>query len=295
MQRDACVNYSTKKRFKVGRFFAYFFLVLLAFTFVFPYAWLIFSSFKTPADLFSTTFSILPIDSNGHLYFNFDNYANAMQMLDLGNVFFKTFLVCIVNTALNLFLNALTGYAFARIDFKGKKIAFAIMMATMMIPGAIMTIPNVLICGKLGIIDELPVLILPFIMSVYNCFLMRQQFLSLNKDLEEAAIMDGANHFKIFFTIGLPMVSPMLVVLGITTFMWNYSNFMWTIFAVPTNSDAYTLAKVLGDLISAGSNNANLYPQMLAASVLTSLPLVVIFFFLQRFIFEGISLGGVKE
>lgn len=216
-------------------------------------------------------------------------------MLDLGNVFFKTFLVCIVNTALNLFLNALTGYAFARIDFKGKKIAFAIMMATMMIPGAIMTIPNVLISSKLGIVDELPVLILPFIMSIYNCFLMRQQFLSLNKELEEAAIMDGANHFKIFFTIGLPMISPMLVVLGITTFMWNYSNFMWTIFAVPTNGDAFTLAKVLGDLISAGSNNPNLYPQMLAASVLTSLPLIVIFFFLQRFIFEGISLGGVKE
>ncbi|MDD4104217.1 MAG: carbohydrate ABC transporter permease, partial [Bacilli bacterium] len=101
--------------------------------------------------------------------------------------------------------------------------------------------------------------------------------------------------FKIFFSIGLPMVSPMLVVLGITTFMWNYSNFMWTVFAIPTNSDAYTLAKVLGDLISAGSNNANLYPQMLAASVLTSLPLIIIFFFLQRFIFEGISLGGVKE
>jgi len=288
------VNYS-KKRIKVGRFFAYFFLILLAFTFIFPYVWLIFSSLKTPEDIFSRNFSILPIDSNGHIYFNFVNYVNAVQMLDLGNVFLKTFLVCTLNTILNLFLNALTGYAFARIDFKGKKIAFAIMMATMMIPGAIMTIPNVLICSKLGIIDELPVLILPFVMSVYNCFLMRQQFLSLNKELEEAAIMDGANHFKIFFSIGLPMVSPMLVVLGITTFMWNYSNFMWTVFAIPTNSDAYTLAKVLGDLISAGSNNANLYPQMLAASVLTSLPLIIIFFFLQRFIFEGISLGGVKE
>ncbi|MDD2209151.1 MAG: carbohydrate ABC transporter permease [Bacilli bacterium] len=294
MPRDACVNYS-KKRIKVGRFFAYFFLILLAFTFIFPYVWLIFSSLKTPEDIFSRNFSILPIDSNGHIYFNFVNYVNAVQMLDLGNVFLKTFLVCTLNTILNLFLNALTGYAFARIDFKGKKIAFAIMMATMMIPGAIMTIPNVLICSKLGIIDELPVLILPFVMSVYNCFLMRQQFLSLNKELEEAAIMDGANHFKIFFSIGLPMVSPMLVVLGITTFMWNYSNFMWTVFAIPTNSDAYTLAKVLGDLISAGSNNANLYPQMLAASVLTSLPLIIIFFFLQRFIFEGISLGGVKE
>ncbi|MDD3099066.1 MAG: carbohydrate ABC transporter permease [Bacilli bacterium] len=288
------MNYS-KKRIKVGRFFAYFFLILLAFTFIFPYVWLIFSSLKTPEDIFSRNFSILPIDSNGHIYFNFVNYVNAVQMLDLGNVFLKTFLVCTLNTILNLFLNALTGYAFARIDFKGKKIAFAIMMATMMIPGAIMTIPNVLICSKLGIIDELPVLILPFVMSVYNCFLMRQQFLSLNKELEEAAIMDGANHFKIFFSIGLPMVSPMLVVLGITTFMWNYSNFMWTVFAIPTNSDAYTLAKVLGDLISAGSNNANLYPQMLAASVLTSLPLIIIFFFLQRFIFEGISLGGVKE
>ena len=295
MQESLCMKSRPRKQIKVGRIIAYVILILLAVTFIFPYVWLLFSSFKTPEAIFSKDFSLFPLDANGNLAFSVQNYADALTYLNLGQVMLNTLIVCVINTAVNLFLNALAGYALARVEFKGKKPLFAVVLAAMMVPGTIMTIPNLIICDVLGILDTLPVLIFPFIMSIYNVFLMKQQFASLSKDLEEAAIMDGAGPFKIFFTIGLPMVSPMLVVLGITTFMWNYNNFMWTILAIPSNQDAWTLARSLGDLVSAGNGNPNVYPAMLAGSVITSLPLIVIFFFLQRYILEGISLGGVKE
>jgi ABC-type glycerol-3-phosphate transport system permease component len=168
------------------------------------------------------------------------------------------------------------------------------MIAAMMVPGAIMTIPNLIISRTMMIDDTLLVLILPFVMSIYNVFLMRQQFIGINKEIEEAAIIDGAGHFRIFFTIALPMVSPMLVVLGITTFMWNYNNFMWAL--VSTQSpDVFTLARSLGSLISAGQNNPSMYPQMLAGSVIVSAPLIIIFFALQKFVLQGINIGAVKE
>ena len=285
-----------KKRFPLrpARILMYAVLILLALSFIFPYVWLISASFKEPAQIFSPVFSLLPRDADGNIRFVLSNYASAIEYLNLSQVFGNTMIVCVVNTVLNLFLNALAGYAFARIQFKGREIIFKLMIASMMVPGAIMTIPNLIISRTLLIDDTLIVLILPFIMSIYNVFLMRQQFLGLNKEIEEAAIMDGAGHFRIFFTIALPLVSPMLVVLGITTFMWNYNNFMWALVATQS-PDVFTLARSLGSLISAGQNNPSMYPQMLAGSVIVSAPLIVIFFALQRFVLQGINIGGVKE
>lgn len=285
-----------KKRFPLrpARILMYAVLILLALSFIFPYVWLISASFKEPAQIFSPVFSLLPRDADGNIRFVMSNYASAIEYLNLSQVFGNTMIVCVVNTALNLFLNALAGYAFARIQFKGREIIFKLMIASMMVPGAIMTIPNLIISRTLLIDDTLIVLILPFIMSIYNVFLMRQQFLGLNKEIEEAAIMDGAGHFRIFFTIALPLVSPMLVVLGITTFMWNYNNFMWALVATQS-PDVFTLARSLGSLISAGQNNPSMYPQMLAGSVIVSAPLIIIFFALQRFVLQGINIGGVKE
>ena len=283
-----------KFRLKPARILMYVILVLLALSFIFPYLWLISASFKEPAQILSPIFTIIPRDANGNIRFVLSNYVSAIEYLNLSQVFANTMIVCLVNTFLNLFLNALAGYAFARIQFKGRDLIFKIMIASMMVPGAIMTIPNLIISRTLLIDDTLLVLILPFIMSIYNVFLMRQQFLGLNKEIEEAAVMDGAGHFRIFFTIALPLVSPMLVVLGITTFMWNYNNFMWALVATQS-PDVFTLARSLGSLISAGQNNPSMYPQMLAGSVIVSAPLIVIFFALQRFVLQGINIGGVKE
>lgn len=282
------------KKIKWYRILQYTILIILTFTFIFPYVWLISSSFKSPDVILSTNFSLIPKDGEGNISFVLENYVNAIAYLNLGSIFLNTMIVCLVNTILNLFFNALAGYAFARIRFKGREITFKVMMLAMMVPGAVMTIPNLIICRLLGIDDTLLVLIFPFVMSIYNVFLMRQQFYSISKEIEEAAIIDGANDFTIFFKICLPLVSPMLVVLGITTFMWNYNNFMWSLVSVQS-SEYFTLARALGDLVASGSNNPSMYPQMLAGSVIVSLPLILIFFILQKYIIQGVSDGGVKE
>ncbi len=287
-------NVRHRKKIRLIRIFMYVVLSLLAVSFIFPYVWLIASSFKEPSQILSTTFTLLPRDSDGHIHFVLTNYVNAIAYLDLGHVFLNTMVVCFVNTFVNLFLNALAGYAFARLPFKGRDLIFKIMILAMMVPGAVMTIPNLIISRTLYIDDTLMVLILPFVMSIYNVYLMKQQFIGINKEIEEAAMMDGAGHFRIFFKIALPLVSPMLVVLGITTFMWNYNNFMWSLVATQSG-EVFTLARSLGALISAGQNNPSMYPQMLAGSVIVSAPLIIIFFALQKYIVQGIGLGAVKE
>ena len=260
---------------KLSRVVQYAILTLLAIGFIFPYVWLVTNSFRTPEAIFNSgQFSILPRDMSGKVRFVIDNYKEAFEYLDLKRVFFNTMIVCLVNTFLNLFLNALSGYAFARLKFKGRELTFKFIILSIMIPGTVMTIPNLIICRLLGIDDTLLVLILPFTMSVYNVFLMRQQFYNLPKELEEAAILDGAGPFRIFFQVSLPLVTPMLVVLGITTFMRNYNNFLWTLVSLQSPEN-FTLARSLGDLVSAGNSNPSFYPIMLAGSVIVSLPLVI--------------------
>jgi multiple sugar transport system permease protein len=281
------------RRIRASRVISYIVLTLLAITFIFPYLWLLSSSFREPSAIYST-FSLLPLNSQGHFELVIANYANAIDYLHLGKVFLNTLIVCTVNTVVNLFLNALAGYAFARLQFKGKRVIFFLITLSIMVPGTVMTIPNLLICRFLGIDDSLWVLILPFIMSVYNVFLMRQQFYGLPKEIEEAAVVDGASPLRIFFSICLPLVAPMMVVLGITTFMWNYNNFLWSLVAIQSE-EYFTLARSLGDLVSSGTGTASMYPVMLAGSVIVSAPLIVIFFAAQKYIIGGIAEGGVKE
>ena len=280
-------------RIRWGRVAVYAVLILLTVTFLFPYVWLISSSFKSTQAIFNPEFHLLPIDPEGNMQFVITNYTQAFDYLNLGTVFKNTLIVCVANTVLNLFLNSLAGYAFARIPFKGRGPVFAVMLMSMMVPGTVMLIPNYIIINELGMYDTLFALICPYIMSVYNIFLMRQQFFAFSKVLEEAAELDGAGLFRTFVVIALPLVTPMLVVLGITTFMWNYNNFMWPLVATQSES-VFTLARSLGSLVSAGSNNVNLYPVMLAGAVIVSLPMIVVFFVLQKYIIGGISVGAVK-
>lgn len=277
--------------------FVYAVLCLLAVTFIFPFLWLVTASFKNPGNALGEIsypgIALMPRNSTGEIAFNANNYIKAFEQLDITTILSNTLIVAIVNTVLNLILNSMAGYAFARINFKGKNILFKIVILGMMLPGTVMMVPNLIICNELGIYNSLWALILPFAMSIYNVFLMRQHFFSFSRELEEAAMIDGAGRLKTFFTIALPMASPMLVVTGVTTFMWNYNNYLWPLIA--TNSDeTATLAIKLGSLI-ATSGTAENYPIMLAGAVIVSAPMIVLFFVCQKFIIGGISAGAVKE
>lgn len=275
----------------VGKTAVYTILVFITLCFIVPYLWLILSSFKTP-DAFQT-FSFIPRDSAGNIHFVLDNYVSAWEELNIPGVFLNTMLVCVVNTIANLFLNAISAYAFARMKFVGRDKIFMFSLTSMMIPGCVMLVPNFIIVNKLGMFDSLTALIFPFLMSVYNIFLLRQQFLAVEKEIEEAAFIDGAGYFRVFFKVCLPIVKPTLIVLGITTFMWNYNNFLWPLIALNSSSN-YTLAISLGNLMVNGSTDTSMYPVMLAGAVMVSAPMIIAFFFLQKYILGGTMDGAVK-
>ncbi len=277
-----------------SRVLIYLILGIFTFTFIFPYVWLLSSSLKTPSAVASPEFSIFPTNPDGTINFVWDNYKTAFKELNLGLVFKNTMIVCLVNTFLNLFLNSLAAYAFARLRFPGKEVIFYIALITMMVPGTVLMIPNFLIVNKIGIFDTLFALIFPFLMSVYNVFLLRQQFYALNSSIEEAARIDGASNFRIYWQISLPLVAPILVVQGITTFMWNYNNFMWPLIAIQDESK-FTLARSLGELMNRGQQLVENFPITLAGAVLVSAPMIILFFILQKYIIGGIAVGGMKD
>ena len=284
-------KYNVKRIIK--KTFVYAALILITLGFLVPYLWLISSSFKTADGFSSTKFSLLPLDGDGKFHMVFDNYKRAWEELHIPQVFLNTMIVCVVNTAANLFLNALSAYAFARMKFCGRDQIFKFTLMSMMIPGCVMLVPNFIICNALGMYDSITALIFPFLMSIYNIFLLRQQFMAVEKEIEEAALIDGAGRFTIFMRICMPIVKPMLIVLGITTFMWNYNKFLWPLLIL-NSEENHTLAISLGMLMYNGSNQNDMKPVMLAGAVMVSAPMILVFFLLQRYILGGTMAGAVK-
>ena len=284
-------RYSTS--YVISRVIVYTLLIMITAMFIVPYLWLIFSSFKTPDQFSSPKFTFLPRDADGNLHFEFSNYVEAWRELEVPTVLLNTLLVCVVNTFANLFLNALAAYAFARMQFVGRDKIFMFSLTSLMVPGCVMLIPNFIIINSLGLYDNLLALILPFLMSVYNIFLLRQQFLAVEKEIEEAARIDGAGYFKVFFSVCLPIVKPMLIVLGISTFMWNYNNYLWPLLVLDSQEN-FTLSISLGALMKNGGANSQMFPVMLAGAVMVSAPMIIVFFVLQKYILGGTMAGAVK-
>lgn len=264
-------------------------LTLLCLAFIVPYIWMIVTSLRTEVAYNSTGFSLLPIDENGRFALHFENYKQAFEALEIGTVFVNTLIVCAVNTIANLFFNSLAAYGFARLKFFGRDGIFKVTLFSMMVPGTVMLVPNYLICDYLEITDSLSALVFPFLMSVYNIFLLRQQFIGVDKEIEEAAKIEGASVFRIYFRIVLPLVKPMLVVLGITTFMWNYSNYLWP-YIVNSEPELRTLSTSLAELMGADYD----LTVQLAGAVTVSAPMIVLFFILQRYIIGGTMAGAIK-
>jgi ABC-type glycerol-3-phosphate transport system permease component len=276
---------------KLNRIHLYFWLIFFVVILVFPFIWLISSSLKEGQDIFQPGISLIARDESGNIRYTFDHYVNAFRYMNFGIMFANTFFVATIATVCNLILNSMAGYAFARMRFKGRDFLFKAMLTSLMIPGAVMLVPNMVIITKMGLYNSLWALILPFMMSVYNIFLMRQHFLTLPRELEEAAIMDGCSWLGVFWRIAVPLSKPVLVILGVFTFMWNYNNFMWAL-VVLNDPDKYTLPLGLSTLIN--KHNPEKYPIMLAASVVVAAPLIAMFFFLQKHIIKGITAGAVK-
>lgn len=258
---------------------------------IFPFIWLISTSLKGNGEnIFAYPPKIIPTD------FTWQNYVGVWHQVDFIGYFVNSMIVAGFTVLLNLLLSALAGYPLARMEFAGKKFSFFAVLATIMIPFQAIMLPVYLITLKLNMVDSVNNfmgylgLILPFAVNAFGIFLMRQAFLGIPKEMEEAAIVDGCNAFETFFKVLLPMVKPSLAVLAIFTFIGSWGEFLWPSIVL-TKESMYTLPVGVNNL--QGMFSAN-WRFIAAGSILATIPIVIFFLFMQKYFISGENEGAVK-
>lgn len=278
------------KRFleKIGIHSILIFVSLLS---IFPFIWLISTSLKGNAEnIFAYPPQIIPQD------FTFENYVGVWQRVNFIAYFVNSMIVAGATVFLNLLLSALAAYPLARMQFGGKKTAFFAVLATIMVPFQAIMLPVYLITLKLHLVDSVNNfmgylgLVMPFAVSAFGIFLMRQAFLTIPKEMEEAAIVDGCNVWQVFFRVLLPMVKPSLAVLAIFTFIGSWGEFLWPSIVL-TKESMYTLPVGVNNLQGMFSSN---WRFIAAGSILATIPIVIFFLAMQKYFISGENEGAIK-
>lgn len=261
-------------------------LFLLAASFLYPFLLSLTTSFKTLPEIAQNPVGLIPE------VWTMEGYER-MRGFQIGVWAGNSAAIAIIVTLGNVIFASMAGYALARIKFPGSNIVFLAILGTMMIPGIVLLIPMFIILKQLGMIDTYAGLILPKLTTAFGVFLMKQFFESIPVEMEEAARIDGCNRFQMFFQVILPLARPALTALIIFSFQGSWNEFMHPLIVISVNQDLYTLP--LGLALLRGGMGQNLqWNAILAGSILTTIPMALIFLFFQRYFVEGISYGGLK-
>ena len=279
---DTSTMVGTKKH---GSWLLYIILTAALILVISPFVWMILGSFKSEGELKQIPPTWWPQDAS------LDNYRRLFDQLAFGTFFKNSTIVAVFVTAGNLLFCSMLGYAFAMLNFRGKRALFVIVMGTLMIPFVVTFVPLFVLVANIGLIDSLPGLILPLLVGPFGVFLMRQFFLGMPRDLLDAGRVDGAGELRIFATVYLPLAGPALATLGILTFLASWNNFLWPL-VVAQNEETYTLPVALA-LYSVGQNSTQ-YGLLLAGATVVVLPILVVFLIFQRRFIEGIATTGIK-
>jgi len=250
-----------------------------------PFIWMLLGSFKTQGELLQRPITWWPENPT------LENYEKWLSQLNYGQFFTNSIVVAVVVVLGNIVFCSMVGYALAKMRFPGKKVLFALVMLTLMVPGVVTLVPMFVLVSNMGLVNTYPALILPFLAGPLGVFLMRQFILGIPDALIEAARIDGAGEFRIFFRIVLPQCGPPLATLSILTFLGSWNNFLWPLVVAQTEN-MYTLPVALS-LYSVGSNGTY-YGLLMAGSVLVVTPILILFLFLQRYFVQGIAMTGIK-
>ena len=272
----------------VVRTITYAFLLLMALIIIFPFYWMIISSLKTVEEYRLAIPTLFP------KYIDWRNYIQVFTNEDLllGRLFANTLYVGIVSTILSLIITVLSAFAFARLEFKGKNALFAFLLATMMIPGELFTITNFQTVYNFGWRNTFTVLIVPFLVSVFYIYLLRQNFLQIPNELYLAAKVDGTNDLKYLWKVMIPLSLPNLISITILKMMGSWNSYMWP--RLVANDAAHRLiTNGLRTAFTDASGNTDI-PVQMAAVALVSLPLFLVFVFLRKYIMKGVSRSGIK-
>ena len=279
---------STKQRAVkiVVQVLLYTFLAIMALIVVFPFYWMIISSLKTTVEY------RLPVPTLFPQKIMWSNYVEAFSAANLGRLFINTVIVGIVSTLLSLVITILSAFAFARLEFKGKNALFAALLATMMIPGELFTITNYITVNNFGWIETYTVLIVPFLVSVFYIYLLRQNFLQIPNELYLAAKVDGTSDIKYLWKVMIPLALPTLISITILKMMGAWNSYVWP--RLVANDEAYNLiTNGLRNAFQESTGDVNI-PIQMAAVAIVSAPLFLVFIFLRKYIMKGVSRSGIK-
>jgi multiple sugar transport system permease protein len=250
-----------------------------------PFVWMILSSFKLTREIRRYPTRWIPEEPT------LQNYRDLFDRLDFPRYFFNSTIVAVAITAGNLLFCSMLGYALAKLQFPGKRLLLVMMLGTLMIPAFVTFMPLFVIITNMNLNNTHLGLILPFLVGAFGAFLMRQYILGIPDDLLDAARIDGAGEYRIFFRIVLPLCGPALATLAVLTFLASWNNFLWPL-VVASTEDMYTLPVALA-LFSIGQQESNVGLQMAGAAVVV-VPIIVLFYAMQRYVIRGVATTGLK-
>lgn len=259
-------------------------LIIGIFITIMPFLWMTFTAFKSTGEAMSIPPTILPKK------FKIGAFLSVIESLPFARVYLNNIISTFVTVLAQVIFCSMAGYAFARIDFPLKNFIFIMILSVLMVPGQIFLIPQYLIIQKMGLIDTIPALFIPNLFSAFGTFMLRQFFLSLPKDIEEAARIDGCSRYGVFYRIMLPLVKPGIVAMVIFTAKFAWNDFMWPLI-VNISPKNMTLGPSLASL--SGQHTTN-YPIQMAGSVMSVIPIIILFFIFQKQFIEGVAHTGVK-
>ena len=283
-------------------------MALGAVVMVYPYLYMVGASLKSRGEFAKDKSSLIPpryqigerikhsrgepsaLDWPGADWPFYRNYVDAIVFGRVDRFLANSFIYAVVITCLQLFFNVLAAYAFARMKFRGRDLLFGLLLSTMMIPPAVVLIPRFLVLREMGLVDTVTGILLPGIAGPFGIFLLRQFFMNIPGELEDAARIDGCGTWRILWSVIVPLSKPALITLGLFTFMGAWNMFEWPL-VVLSNEDYYPLT--VGLSLFRSETRAD-WPRIFAASVMGSAPLIVLFLAAQRYLVGGISLSGMK-
>ena len=280
---------ATQKAVKIGVQIAlYAFLGFMALVVLFPFYWMLISSVKSMTEYEMNPPTLWP------QVFIWKNYVDAFNAAKLGTLFGNTVYVGLVSTALSLIVTVLSAFAFARLEFKGKNALFAFLLATMMIPGELFTITNYITVNNFGWMNSFTALIIPFLVSVFYIYLLKQNFMQIPNELYLAAKVDGTTDFKYLWKVMIPLALPTIISITILKMMGAWNSYVWP--RLVANDEAHRLitnglrALAFTDEVTQKPN----VPVQMAAVAMVSAPLFMVFLFLRKYIMKGVSRSGIK-
>lgn len=275
-----------KKKIEIGKVVLYIILIVMALLTLYPFLWMISASFKPLKEIVSGNMSLF---SNG---MSFDNYKYIFGRSSLfPRWFVNSFIISIIGTTINLFINTMAGYSLSRLSFPGKHQIYFILMALLMVPGQVLLIPNYLILQNLNMLDKFSSLIIPAAANIGNIIMMRQFFMNFPRDVEEAASIDGLGRYGRFFRICMPLAKPIISTQAIFIFMAFWNEFTKPMLYIKTETK-YTLT--LGLQTFSSRDAGTMWHQVMAAACISVLPIVIIYLIFNRYFLVGVRMDGEK-